>query len=116
MSSGSFGVGSIVRCREREWVVLPSYQEDVVMLRPLAGGEEEVCGVSAQLMKYGIDTIASADCAATYTRPNHPAAAIRLDRPCGLAGLAVSSRLHPHRAWLSRTHHRHFGICVLTLS
>lgn len=61
MSNGTFGVGSIVRCREREWVVLPSYEEDVVMLRPLAGGEEEICGVSAQLMKYGIDTITSAD-------------------------------------------------------
>ncbi len=61
MSNGTFSVGSIVRCREREWVVLPSHEEDVVMLRPLAGGEEEVCGVSAQLMKYGIDTIASAD-------------------------------------------------------
>ncbi len=61
MSNGAFGVGSIVRCREREWVVLPSRHEDVVMLRPLAGGEEEICGVSTELMKYGIDTIASAD-------------------------------------------------------
>ncbi|NPV58934.1 MAG: DEAD/DEAH box helicase [Actinobacteria bacterium] len=61
MSDGTFGVGSIVRCREREWVVLPSHREDVVMLRPLAGGEEEICGVSTQLMKYGIDTITSAD-------------------------------------------------------
>lgn len=61
MSGGTFGVGSIVRCREREWVIIPSYQEDVVMLRPLTGGEEEICGVSTQLMKYGIDTISSAD-------------------------------------------------------
>ena len=57
MSHGAVRVGSIVRCRERDWVVLPSYQEDVVMLRPLAGGEEEICGVSTQLMKYGIVTI-----------------------------------------------------------
>ncbi|MBC7246316.1 MAG: DEAD/DEAH box helicase [Actinobacteria bacterium] len=61
MSNGAFGVGSIVRCRERDWVVMPSYQEDVVMLRPLAGGEEEVCGVSLHLGKYGIDVITSAD-------------------------------------------------------
>lgn len=61
MSHGAVRVGSIVRCRERDWVVLPSYHDDVVMLRPLAGGEEEICGVSTQLMKYGIDTIASAD-------------------------------------------------------
>jgi len=40
---------------------MPSDLEDVIMLRPLAGGEEEICGVSTQLMKYGIDTIASAD-------------------------------------------------------
>ncbi|MBC7231336.1 MAG: DEAD/DEAH box helicase [Actinobacteria bacterium] len=61
MSDGFAGVGSIVRCREREWVVLPSQREDIIMLRPLAGGEEEICGVSTQLMKYGIDTITSAD-------------------------------------------------------
>ncbi len=61
MSNGAFGVGSIVRCRERDWVVLPSCQEDVVMLRPLAGGEEEICGVSLSLGKYGLDVISSAD-------------------------------------------------------
>ncbi|WP_287153319.1 helicase-related protein [Candidatus Solincola tengchongensis] len=61
MSETSFGVGSIVRCREREWVVVPSRQEGVIMLRPLSGAEEETCGVSVELMKYGVDTISSAD-------------------------------------------------------
>jgi superfamily II DNA or RNA helicase len=61
MNGGTWGVGSIVRCREREWVVIPSTREDVIMLRPLAGGEEEICGVSVELMKYGIDAITSAD-------------------------------------------------------
>ncbi len=61
MNGASFGVGSIVRCREREWVVIPSRQEGVVMLRPLSGAEEETCGVSLELMKYGVDTISSAD-------------------------------------------------------
>ncbi|MEN9937929.1 MAG: hypothetical protein RLZZ387_4508, partial [Chloroflexota bacterium] len=40
-----FEVGSLVRCREREWVVLPSEQEDVLLLRPLGGAETEVCGI-----------------------------------------------------------------------
>lgn len=54
-------VGSIVTCREREWVVIPSDQEGVVMLRPLAGGEEEICGVSLALQNHDIDIIKSAD-------------------------------------------------------
>lgn len=61
MNGGRLSVGSIVRCREREWVVIPSRRDDVIMLRPLAGGEEETCGVSVELMKYGIDTVESAD-------------------------------------------------------
>ncbi|HWQ13697.1 MAG TPA: helicase-related protein [Roseiflexaceae bacterium] len=40
-----FEAGSLVRCREREWVVLPSDQEDVLLLRPLGGAEAEVCGI-----------------------------------------------------------------------
>ncbi len=54
------GVGSIVRCREREWVVMPSSEEGLLMLRPLAGGEEEACGVLTALWEYGIDTVGSA--------------------------------------------------------
>ncbi len=40
-----FEVGSLVRCREREWVVLPSEQSDLLLLRPLGGTEAEVCGI-----------------------------------------------------------------------
>ena len=40
-----FEVGSLVRCREREWVVLPSERDDVLLLRPLGGVEAEVCGI-----------------------------------------------------------------------
>lgn len=39
-----FIVGSLVRVRNREWVVLPS-DENVVNLRPLSGSEGEVCAV-----------------------------------------------------------------------
>ncbi len=45
----NLSVGSIVRCRGREWVVLPSDSE-ILLLRPLTGGEEEVCGVHKRLM------------------------------------------------------------------
>lgn len=41
----TFTVGSLVRCREREWVVLPSLDEDLLLLRPLGGAEAEVCGI-----------------------------------------------------------------------
>lgn len=41
----AFKVGSLVKCREREWIVLPSYNEKLLMLRPLGGSEAEVCGV-----------------------------------------------------------------------
>ena len=40
-----FTVGSLVRCREREWVVLPSPDEDLLLLRPLGGAAAEVCGI-----------------------------------------------------------------------
>ncbi len=32
--------GSIVRCRNRDWVLLPSERADVHLLRPLAGATE----------------------------------------------------------------------------
>ncbi len=40
-----FEIGTLVRCRGREWVVLPSEQDDVLLLRPLGGSEAEVCGI-----------------------------------------------------------------------
>lgn len=40
-----FTVGSLVRCREREWVVLPSADDDLLLLRPLGGAAAEVCGI-----------------------------------------------------------------------
>lgn len=41
----SFAVGSLVRVRDREWVVLPDSREDLLVLRPLGGTDEEVTGV-----------------------------------------------------------------------
>lgn len=41
----SFTVGSLVRARGREWVVLPESSEEMAMLRPLGGGDTEVTGI-----------------------------------------------------------------------
>jgi hypothetical protein len=39
-----FVVGSLIRVRNRDWVVLPS-DENIINLRPLSGSEAEVCTV-----------------------------------------------------------------------
>jgi len=41
----SFAVGSLVKARGREWVVLPESEEDLLVLRPLGGTEDEVAGI-----------------------------------------------------------------------
>jgi len=41
----SFAVGSLVRARGREWVVLPESDDDMLVLRPLGGSEDEVTGI-----------------------------------------------------------------------
>ncbi len=48
-------LGSIVRCRDREWVVLSSPEPDVVLLRPLAGSDQETCGIYLPLAQFGFD-------------------------------------------------------------
>lgn len=47
----SYSPGSIVACRDRTWVVLPSNLSDIVRLRPLAGSESEICGIFTPLEK-----------------------------------------------------------------
>lgn len=37
--------GSLVRVRNREWVVMPSADEELVLLKPLDGSEEEITGI-----------------------------------------------------------------------
>ena len=41
----SFAVGSLVTARGREWVVLPGSEDDLIVLRPLGGTEDEVTGI-----------------------------------------------------------------------
>lgn len=40
-----YAVGSLVKARGREWVVLPESEEDLLVLRPLGGTEDKVAGV-----------------------------------------------------------------------
>src|SRR5213592_710275 len=41
----TFAVGSLVKARGREWVVLPESEADLLVLRPLGGTEDEVTGI-----------------------------------------------------------------------
>ena len=41
----SFTAGSLVKARGREWVVLPESNDDLLVLRPLGGTEDEVAGI-----------------------------------------------------------------------
>jgi superfamily II DNA or RNA helicase len=40
-----FSVGTLVKAREREWVVLPESTDDLLILRPLGGTDDEVTGI-----------------------------------------------------------------------
>ena len=56
--------GSIVRCRERDWVLLPSTDDDRLLLRPLTGRSDEVVAISRQLsevLRYDLPTEAVSD-------------------------------------------------------
>lgn len=41
----TYSVGSLVKTRGREWVVLPESNEDWLVLRPLGGTDQEIAGV-----------------------------------------------------------------------
>ncbi len=43
--------GSLVRCRDREWVVLPSADPDLLLLRPLGGADSEITGIHLPLSR-----------------------------------------------------------------
>jgi len=45
----SYAVGSLVKARDREWVVLPDSEDDFIVLRPLGGSEHEITGISTTL-------------------------------------------------------------------
>ena len=41
----TYAVGSLVRARGREWVVLPESETDLLVLRPLGGSEGDITGI-----------------------------------------------------------------------
>ena len=40
-----YQVGSLVRMRNRDWMVLPSNDEKLVLLKPLGGSDDEITGI-----------------------------------------------------------------------
>lgn len=44
-----FEIGSLVKARGREWVVLPQSSQDLLMLKPLSGGDDEITAVLTAL-------------------------------------------------------------------
>ncbi|MGH3366900.1 MAG: helicase, partial [Nocardioidaceae bacterium] len=56
-----FPVGSLVHARGREWVVLPDSNSELLVLRPLGGGDDDIAGVLR-----GIEHVEHA----TFTPPN----------------------------------------------
>ncbi|WP_414756201.1 helicase-related protein [Anabaena sp. CCY 9910] len=73
--------GSIVRCRSRQWVVIPSENQDVVRLRPLSGNEDEITGIYQRLLEEQLEHIEPA----TFPLPqatsvkDHEAALLLMD-------------------------------------
>jgi hypothetical protein len=54
-----FSVGSLVRARGREWVVLPeSEPEDTLVLRPLGGTDDEDAGIYTRLERRPVRRVA----------------------------------------------------------
>ncbi|MHC4180845.1 MAG: DEAD/DEAH box helicase, partial [Planctomycetota bacterium] len=47
----SYAVGSLVQARDREWVVLPESEGDLLVLRPLGGTDDETTGIYLPLEK-----------------------------------------------------------------
>jgi superfamily II DNA or RNA helicase len=53
LQAREFKPGTILRFRERDWIALPSTQEKLLLLKPLDGREEDICGVYLPLLKEG---------------------------------------------------------------
>lgn len=52
--------GSLVRVRERDWIVLPSQDKNLLLLKPLGGSEEETSGIYLPIQST-YDTIRSTE-------------------------------------------------------
>ncbi len=54
-------VGSVFRARGREWVLLPSPDPQLALLRPLTGSEAELCGIYLPLVQRGVEKLEPAE-------------------------------------------------------
>src|SRR3954469_15032034 len=57
----NFAVGSLVRARGREWVVLPESDDELLVLRPLGGTDDEIAGILPALEQVGSATFVLPD-------------------------------------------------------
>lgn len=57
----SWAAGSLVRARGRDWVVLPDSTHDLLLLRPLGGGADDIAGVLPDLEPVESATFAPPD-------------------------------------------------------
>ena len=79
--------GSIVRCRNRDWVLLPSDSPAVHLLRPLTGATDEVVAVHKQLTNLiGYDFPEERVRPATFPLPSPEDLADAAERPSAVAG------------------------------
>ena len=46
-----YSVGTLVKARDREWVILPESKDDMLILRPLGGTDDETTGIYLPLEK-----------------------------------------------------------------
>jgi len=90
------GIGSIVKCRNREWVIVPSQDEHITLLRPLTGSEKELCGIFNPLREKGLDIIEPA----TFPLPNpeHSGDAIGVGLLWNAARLSLRDGAAPFRS------------------
>jgi len=45
----TYAIGSLIKARNREWVVLPDSDDDLLMVRPLGGTDDEIMGILTAL-------------------------------------------------------------------
>ncbi|EOD67657.1 helicase-related protein [Amycolatopsis vancoresmycina] len=56
-----FAAGSLVRARGRDWVVLPDSADDLLVVRPLGGRDDEVAGILTAIEQVSHATFAAPD-------------------------------------------------------
>ncbi|BAY42011.1 helicase domain-containing protein (plasmid) [Nostoc sp. NIES-2111] len=85
--------GSIVSCRNRQWVVIPSDRDDIIRLRPLSGNEDEIAGIYRGLNLENIESATFPPPHATSVK-DHEAALLLMDA----ARLLLRSGAGPFRS------------------